>query len=151
MREAGLRRTSFLLLLIAVSVAFACVVRPFAGAVFWAVALAIVFMPLYRRLLGATRQRRGLAALATLLACLVGVVLPLLLIAASLVGEGRLLYADVLSRRIDFGAYFQRVFDGLPHDASEGDRHRGQQQQERLSAQRGFGHERLSFADFGTA
>lgn len=114
MREAGLRRTSFLLLLAAVSVAFAWVVRPFAGAVFWAVALAVVFAPLYRRLLGATRQRRGLAALATLLVCLVGVVLPLLLIAASVIGEGRLLYADVLSRRIDFGAYFQRVFDGLP-------------------------------------
>ena len=109
MRETGLRRTSFLLLLVAVSVAFACVVLPFAGAVFWAVALAIVFTPLYHWMLRATRQRRGLAALATLLACLIGVVLPLLLVAVSLVGKGRLVYADVLSRRIDFVAYFQRV------------------------------------------
>ena len=46
-----LEEKSFLLLLAAVSLAFAWILWPFSGAILWGTVLAIVFAPLYRRLL----------------------------------------------------------------------------------------------------
>jgi hypothetical protein len=51
-----------LLLVIAVTLAFAWILWPFFGAVLWAAVLAIVFAPLHRRLLSLMPQRRNLAA-----------------------------------------------------------------------------------------
>jgi predicted PurR-regulated permease PerM len=48
-----------LILLILVMVAFAWVLWPFSGAVLWATTLAIVFLPLYRRLDALLRQRHN--------------------------------------------------------------------------------------------
>ena len=76
-REApGFEDKVFLVLLVAVSLAFALILWPFFGAVLWGVILAIVFAPLYRRVLPSLGQRRTLAALATLLVILVLVILP---------------------------------------------------------------------------
>ena len=47
----GLEDKTFLLLVIAVSLAFAWILWPFFGAVLWGTILAILFAPLYRRLL----------------------------------------------------------------------------------------------------
>lgn len=55
----------FLLLVAVVSAAFAWVLWPIFGAVFWAVILGIVFAPLYRRLCAAMNDRRTTAALLT--------------------------------------------------------------------------------------
>ena len=59
----ALEDKTFLVLLVAVTLAFAWIVWPFFGAVLWGVILAIVFAPLYRRQLRSMRQRRTLAAL----------------------------------------------------------------------------------------
>ena len=77
----------FLVLVATVSLAFAWIVWPFFGAVLWATVLAILFSPIYRRLLGPMRQRRTLAALATVLIILVLVILPSALIGALLLHE----------------------------------------------------------------
>src|SRR6185436_8679760 len=66
----------FLLLISAVSVAFAWVLWPFFGAIFWATVLAIIFAPLHRRLAASMGQRRTLAALATMAIILTIVILP---------------------------------------------------------------------------
>ena len=47
----ALQDTAFLLLLVGVTLAFGWILLPFYGAVFWGVVLAILFAPLYRRLL----------------------------------------------------------------------------------------------------
>jgi predicted PurR-regulated permease PerM len=47
----GLEHKAFMALVIGVSIVFGWILWPFYGAVFWATALAILFMPLYRRLL----------------------------------------------------------------------------------------------------
>ena len=86
-RQGLLSDKAFLVLLVAVSLAFAWIVWPFFGAVLWATVLAILFSPLYRRLLGRMRQRRTLAALATVLIILVMVILPSALIGAMLLHE----------------------------------------------------------------
>ncbi len=44
-------KNAFLLFIVSVSVAFAWILLPFYGAILWGIALAIVFVPLHRRLL----------------------------------------------------------------------------------------------------
>ena len=66
MNNPQLQQKTFLILLIAVSLAFVWILIPFYGAVFWAAVLAILFAPFYRRLLHAMQKRRNLAALTTL-------------------------------------------------------------------------------------
>jgi predicted PurR-regulated permease PerM len=109
-----LQKKTFLFLLIAVSIAFGWILMPLYGAVFWSVVLAILFAPFYRRLLVAMRQRRNLAALATLLLCLLIVIFPLTLITASLVQEATVVYQNIRSGELNFGVYFQQVIAALP-------------------------------------
>jgi len=105
---------AFLALLVAVSLAFAWILWPFSGAVLWAVILAILFAPPYRRLLKSKRPRPTLAALATLGVILVVVILPLTLLTALLVQEGAAVYERILSGEFDIGRYFQQTFNALP-------------------------------------
>ena len=59
--------STLLLLLIAVSLAFAWILWPFYGAILWAIVFATVFAPAHRRVLSSVRQRPNLAALTTVL------------------------------------------------------------------------------------
>lgn len=72
---------AFLLLTIAISLAFAWILLPFYGAVLWGTVTAILFSPLYRRLLKSMGQRRTLAALSTVMIIISIVILPMTLIA----------------------------------------------------------------------
>jgi predicted PurR-regulated permease PerM len=110
----GLEDKTFLLLVIAVSLAFAWILWPFYGAVFWGTVLAILFAPLYRRLLRFMEQRRTIAALATVTIILLIVILPVTLIGALLVQEGLSLYEKFQSGELNLGRYFQQVFGVLP-------------------------------------
>ena len=82
-----LQQRAFLVLLVVVSLAFAWILLPFYGAVFWASVLAIIFVPFYRRLLVVMHQRQNLAALTTLLLSLIISILPCTFITASLLQE----------------------------------------------------------------
>ena len=115
----ALEDKAFLVLLVAVTLAFAWIVWPFFGAVLWGVILAFVFAPLYRRQLRSRRQRRTLAAFATLVMILVLVILPLTLITALLVQEGAGVYERIQSGEFDIGRYFQQAFNALPGWGSE--------------------------------
>ena len=111
----ALDRPAFIALLIALSLAFAWVVAPFYGAVFWGSVLALLFEPLHRRFLRRFGgDRRTPAALATVGVILVIVILPLCLIALSMVREGTALYQRVASGEMNFGRYFQQILAALP-------------------------------------
>lgn len=105
---------TFLLLLIAVSIGFGWILWPFIGAVFWGVALAILFHPLNKRLLKRMPNKPNLTALITLVLCLLGVILPLILIGTSVVNEAVVIYNRMSTGQLDFGTYFQRINDGMP-------------------------------------
>ena len=105
---------AFLLLVVVVTVAFGWVVAPFFSAVFWSTVLAILFMPLHRRLLAATGHRASLSALATLVVILVIVILPTGLVTAALVQEAAGLVARVKSGELDFAAQYQELLRALP-------------------------------------
>jgi predicted PurR-regulated permease PerM len=104
---------TFLLLIIAISLAFAWILWPFYGAVLCGTVLAIVFAPLYRRLSRSTR-RRNLAALATVAIIVVIVILPSTLITASLVQEASGVYGKFQSGELNLAGNFQQVVDALP-------------------------------------
>ena len=107
-------RRTLPLLMAAVSVAMAWILWPFYGTILWGTVIALLFAPLYRCLLPRCRQRRTLAALATLLAVLVLVVLPLTLITAALTREAAGVYQRVQSGEMNPTIYFRGVFDALP-------------------------------------
>lgn len=113
-RSSSFEDKSFLLLLLLVSVAFFWVLRPFFGAVFWAAVLAIIFSPVYQRLLRALRGKRVLAALLTLLAVIVLVILPVGIITALLIQEAGTVYQRMQSGELSVARYFQQIYDVLP-------------------------------------
>lgn len=110
----ALQRSVFLLLLAGVTLAFLWVILPFFGAVFWAVVLALMFMPLQRRMRIWLRGRDTLAALATLLICLLMVLVPLGFVVGAMVDEAASFTQRVRSGELDLPAYFQQVVDALP-------------------------------------
>jgi predicted PurR-regulated permease PerM len=114
MNQLTLQQKFFLLLLAVVTLGFGWILLPFAGAVFWGVVLGILFAPLYRRLLSATRQKPNSAALIALLSILVMVIFPLSLIGASLLKQAAGVYAMISSGQLNFGTYFQQIMGALP-------------------------------------
>lgn len=105
---------AFLLLIVAVSLAFAWILLPFFGAVLWGIVIAILFVPLHRRLLAATGQRENLAALLTVMIVIASVILPMTLVAASLTQEALGVYAKVQSGEMDPVRFFKQIHDASP-------------------------------------
>jgi predicted PurR-regulated permease PerM len=110
----ALHDKTFVLLLVLVTLAFGWILWPFYGAVLWGTAMAIVFAPLYRRLLKPAKGRRTLAALGAIAIVLLLVILPLALVALSLVQEGTALYAKTKSGEFSFTVYVQQIYAALP-------------------------------------
>jgi predicted PurR-regulated permease PerM len=115
MHQFTLQQKSFLLLLAIVTIGFAWVLLPFGGAVFWGVVLAIVFAPVYRWLLKKTGQKPNLASFLTLLLIIVIVILPLTLIAVSLVDQIASVVEMVRSGELTIGMFFSKVMAALPN------------------------------------
>jgi predicted PurR-regulated permease PerM len=105
-------------LLLAASVALIYILLPFYGAIMWGSILALLFTPLFRWLLPRVGHRSALAALLTMLVVLVLVVLPLALVAASLVREATLIYERLQSGDLNPALYFRGVFDALPNSVT---------------------------------
>ena len=114
MNSPTLQRGVFLALLFAVTAAFCWILLPFFGAVFWGMALAILFTPLYRWFVARMRKRRTPAALATLGIVLVIVILPLIVITASLVQDVAEVAQRMRSGDMNVAAYFQQIVNALP-------------------------------------
>ena len=114
MQPSSFENRVFLILLTLVTLAFGAILWQFHGAVFWGVVLAILFAPLHRRLLRRMPGSPNLAALATLGLCLVVVILPMTLIAASLVQEATGIYDRLKSGQLNFGQYLQQIIAALP-------------------------------------
>jgi predicted PurR-regulated permease PerM len=110
----ALEDKTFLLLLVAVTLAFGWILWPYFGAVFWAAILAIVFAPMYRRVVARMPGRHTLAALLTLLAILVIVILPSAVIGAMLLQEGFSVYQRMQSGELNFARYLQTTVGAFP-------------------------------------
>ena len=113
-RSSSLDSGALRFLLVTVSIALGWILLPFYGTIMWSAIIALLFAPLYRRLLPRLKRRRTSAALLTLLVVLLMVILPLALITAALAREAATVYAQLQSGELNPGRYFQGVFDALP-------------------------------------
>ena len=111
---AHVEQRGLMLVLIAVSIAFAWILLPFFGPILWAAIIALLFAPLYRWLLARLHRRPTLAALQTLTIVLVSVILPLVLLIASVAREATLVYQNIDSGQWDVARYLQGIFEALP-------------------------------------
>ncbi|MPS26769.1 AI-2E family transporter [Pigmentiphaga sp.] len=117
MSQTSLQYRTFLLLLVLVTLAFGWLLWPFFGAVFWGAILAIIFFPLQRRLVTAFGGRNNLAALATLAVCVLIVIIPVSLIAGTIVSQGAGFYEQIKAGDIDFRGYLDQAMAALPPTA----------------------------------
>jgi predicted PurR-regulated permease PerM len=106
--------TAFMLLLVAVSLAFGWILLPLFAPILWACVIAMLFEPLHARLLRRRPGWRTGCALMTLAVVVTVVVLPLALVLASVAREAALVYARVDSGEWNPAQYFRGVFDALP-------------------------------------
>lgn len=96
------------------SAAFVFILWPFLGAVLWAVAIAIVFEPVHARVREQTGQRATLSALLTLALIVLIVILPLILVGASVVQEAAAAVQKLRAGEVNFGQYLQQMLAALP-------------------------------------
>ena len=114
----GLEEKTFLLLVLAVTIALVWIVSPFFGAILWSVVVAILFAPMQRRLLHRWPGKSNRAALITLLAVIAIVVIPLIVLAIFVMQEVVNVYGLIQSGHIDFNHYFEQFQAILPQWAS---------------------------------
>ena len=114
MQQYSLQQKTFLVLLVAVTIGFFWVLAPYAGAVFWGIVLAILFAPVYRWLLRKTGQKPNLSSLISVFLIIVMVILPLTLIAVSLVNQAAGVVEMVKSGELSMGMFFKKIMAVLP-------------------------------------
>jgi predicted PurR-regulated permease PerM len=115
LRSPTLEHKALLWLVAGFSLAFAFVLWPVAGAVLWAMFIAIVFWPVHLRV--QQRLKRGgpsTAALITLVLIVLIVILPLAMTVASVVEQASFVVQKVRSGEIQPVQYLQQVVDAFP-------------------------------------
>ncbi len=101
-------------LMVVVTLALGWILVPFYGAIMWGAIIALLFTPVYRRLLARLKFRRTLAALLTMTVILLVLILPFALLTAALAQEVAHLYQLVQSGEVNPTRYFRGVFNALP-------------------------------------
>lgn len=104
-----------LALLAIVSLAFAYVLWPLFGALFWAVVFVIVLDPLSHRVNRALGPRPNLSALVMVLGFLVLIILPSLLILSAVIAQATSLISSVQSGAVDLHQMFETTLNALPN------------------------------------
>lgn len=111
--QHSLEFRSFLLFLAFVSLLFFSILMPFLGAIFWAVALAIIFAPLQNYFVQHIKWK-NIATLCTLLCCSLVVVLPFLFVITSVIAECVKIYASLNSGSTNLAHYFSEIQKAYP-------------------------------------
>lgn len=114
MKYESLERWTFLASLLLVSLAFLFLLKPFAGPIFWAIAIAVIFQPVRQWLSRRLGERPSLLALLTLLICLFIVILPVMILASTMVTEGLAIYQKIQDGDIRPGQYLDQINQSFP-------------------------------------
>ncbi len=104
----------FILFLALVTIGLTMVVSSFASALLWAALAALLFQPLFQRLLLWRPGQRNLVAALTLLIITVAVVIPAVIIAGMVMDQAAGVYTQLRSGQINFATYFEQVHSALP-------------------------------------
>jgi predicted PurR-regulated permease PerM len=109
-----LENGGFLLFLALISLGLMLIVSSFAGALLWAVLGALLFQPLFQKLLRRWPGRRNIAAGLTMLIITVAVVIPALILTSLVVGQAAEVYEQIRNGQINFALYFAQLHAALP-------------------------------------
>lgn len=110
----NLEDKTLIVLVAAVTLAFAWVLWPFSGAILWAAILAVLFAPLQRRVLGTFPRWPSLAATTTLLIILLLVVLPLTVLINATAREAGSVYQAFRNGELGLNLDAQHLRETLP-------------------------------------
>ncbi|MCY0095346.1 AI-2E family transporter [Hoeflea ulvae] len=112
--KSSVEHVSFYLMLALITVAFCILLSPFYTAILWAVILAIIFHPVQQFLLRRLRGRKGAAALLCVLMCICLVIIPVVVIFASIAQEGASLYQKVSDPEFDLQGRIETIASAVP-------------------------------------
>ncbi|HYE59178.1 MAG TPA: AI-2E family transporter [Rhodothermales bacterium] len=101
MRVRSIQSGFFIALLALVTFAFFVLVRGFFEPIVWAATLAVVFYPLYRRILRRVGERETIATVLTVIVILLAVILPVTGLSIAVVAQGQMLYAQATEQGYD--------------------------------------------------
>ena len=104
-----IEQSTFLIALALVTVAFGFLVMPFWAPLSWATIIAVLFHPVQNLLCQWWGDRPNVIALTTLLVCMVLVVIPVLLLLASVFQQALGIYEQVEAGEIEPGKYLEQV------------------------------------------
>lgn len=114
MRLQNLESRAFLALVLLTTAAFIWLIRGFLMPVFWAAVLAVLFRPIFDRLVRMVRGRESIAALLTTIAVILVVVIPLSLLGAAVAQQAISLYQSIAAGDVDLHAPIDFVQRSLP-------------------------------------
>ena len=110
----AIERGGFLVLLALVTIALVFIVLPFARSLLWAMLAAIMFQPLYQRILRRMPNSANLAAASALLVITFAVILPAFLVGSAVVDEAAGIILAFQEGKIDVAGGFQDLYAMLP-------------------------------------
>lgn len=119
MQKNIIQSRALIAILIAVTIAFFVLLRPFYNAIFWAVTLAVLFWPIHQRINQKFAGKNNLAAITSLLVCVLIVIIPLTLVSLSLIREVLSFYSRMTSDGNTFSQYLQQILAAIPDWAWE--------------------------------
>jgi len=114
MSRQTVQSKAFIIVLGLITLAFLTILLPFWSSIFWACVMTLLFYPLQRRLRKKFNGRDTLAALATLLAGVFLVVIPVTMIAFAFVSEGAQLYELIENQEIEPDQLLERIGSAVP-------------------------------------
>jgi predicted PurR-regulated permease PerM len=112
--QQSLQNRFFLLLLSILTITFILFLVPFWGAIFWAVAIAIIFFPLQVWLTNHLGGHRTIAAALTLTCSILIVMVPVALVVVEIVQESAKLYQAFEEGDMDPASIYQSIADRFP-------------------------------------
>jgi predicted PurR-regulated permease PerM len=113
-RRDRVENGGFVVFLALVTVGLLLLVSSFLGALLWAALAALLFQPLFQRLLRRKPTHRNGAAALTLVIITVAVVIPAVIIVSLVVDQAAGVFSQIRSGQINFAVYFEKVHNALP-------------------------------------
>jgi predicted PurR-regulated permease PerM len=115
MQKLKVQTALFFVIMLIVTLAFLYIMKPFIYALFWAVVLAGLFMPVYKRVEKKLNKPTLSAIIVLVLICLI-FILPFVFIVSLLFKESMDIYQGISSGNSQINAYIQKLTEMIKHN-----------------------------------
>jgi predicted PurR-regulated permease PerM len=112
--RAHVQNGGLILFLTLITISLTIIISGFLGALLWAALAALMFQPLFQRILARSPASRNRAAALTLLIITIAVIIPALIVSSLVVDQAAGVYGKLRTGQINFAVYFEQVVQALP-------------------------------------